>query len=76
MRYLWWISGAMFIGGVMLAVAGAVAGMGPIALLAGFLLAWSAVVKIIVLRIWQKVFQPVSATPRPASTIEWQATRQ
>jgi hypothetical protein len=76
MRYLWWISGAMFIGGVMLAVAGAVAGMGPIALLAGVLLAWSAVVKIIVLRIWQKVFQPVPATPRPAPAIEWQATPQ
>jgi hypothetical protein len=75
MRYLWWISGAMLVGGAVLAVAGAVAGMGPIALLAGVLLVWSAVVKIIVLRIWQKVVQPVPAAP-PTSSARWQAARQ
>jgi hypothetical protein len=40
------------IGGGMLIAGGAVAGLGPIALVSGVLLLWSGIVKAIVLRIW------------------------
>lgn len=53
-RYLWFTSGIMIFFGMGLVAAASIATVGPIALVCGLLLIWSGIVKIIVLRIWQK----------------------
>jgi hypothetical protein len=66
LRYMWIIAAAVLGGGVALAAASALAGLGPIALVCGVLLVWSGVVKVIVLRIWQANLpqDPVDEVPR------------
>ena len=54
MRYLWFTSGIMILVGISLVAAAFMATLGAIALVCGLLLIWSGIVKIIVLRIWQK----------------------
>ncbi|HLL51629.1 MAG TPA: hypothetical protein VK356_13250 [Thermomicrobiales bacterium] len=39
--------------GIVLALGGIAAGMGPIAFVCGVLLLWSGIIKIVVLRIWR-----------------------
>jgi hypothetical protein len=53
-RYLWLTSGVMIVVGVSLAIAASSMSLGPIALVCGLLLLWSGIVKVVVLRIWQK----------------------
>jgi hypothetical protein len=62
MRKLWIVSAIMVAAGLVLASASALAGLGPIALVCGVLLVWSGIIKVIVLRVWQKTL-PLS---RPA----------
>ena len=67
-RYLWFTSTAMIIAGVSLVAAAFFAGQGPIALVCGLLLLWSGVVKVVVLRIWQKTLaNPIRPSQRPVS---------
>ena len=47
--------------GSVLIAGGAVAGLGPIALVCGVLLVWSGIVKAIVLRIWHTTLSTPSA---------------
>ena len=53
MRYLWVIAVAMVIVGLSLLGISVILGSGPIGGIAGTLLLWSGVVKVIVLKIWQ-----------------------
>lgn len=53
MRYLWLITLLMLIAGLSLFAGSLLVGLGPVALIGGVLLAWSAIVKAIVLRIWR-----------------------
>lgn len=52
MRYLWLITLLMLIAGLSLFAGSLLVGLGPVALIGGVLLVWSAIVKAIVLRIW------------------------
>lgn len=64
MKYLWIITAVMLGLGIALMVAGAVGLLGPIALVTGVLLLWSAIVKAIVLRIWRSTLAtPVGVAP-------------
>ena len=54
MRNLWIVSAIMVAAGLVLAIASVSVGLGPIALVCGVLLVWSGIVKVIVLRVWQK----------------------
>lgn len=58
-------------GGAALVMASIVASLGPIPLVAGALLLWSGIVKLIVLRIWQKTLPAPSPAERAtaASTV-------
>ena len=47
------------VAGAVLIAGGAVAGLGPVALVGGVLLLWSGIVKAIVLRIWRTTLTPV-----------------
>jgi hypothetical protein len=51
-RYLWLITLLMLIAGLSLFTGSLLVGLGPVALIGGVLLVWSAIVKVIVLRIW------------------------
>lgn len=68
MKYLWIVTLVMLGLGVALIAAGMAGTLGPIALVAGVLLVWSAIVKVIVLRIWRStLFAPATAAePRPS----------
>jgi hypothetical protein len=73
MKYLWLISTIMLGLGAALIVAGAVGLLGPIALVSGVLLLWSAIVKVIVLRIWRSTLAApaaVESAARPLSARE------
>jgi threonine dehydrogenase-like Zn-dependent dehydrogenase len=63
-RYLWIIAAVMVIAGVALIGTGALLGAGPIGVIAGVLLLWSGVIKVIVLRIWQKTLTLASPSDR------------
>jgi membrane protein implicated in regulation of membrane protease activity len=52
-RYLWMIAAAMVLVGLFLLGSSVVLGSGAIGGIAGTLLVWSGVVKVIVLKIWQ-----------------------
>jgi hypothetical protein len=68
MRYLWIIAGIMIVLGLLLALGSVTAGIGPIALVCGVLLLWSGIVKVIVLRVWQKTLQaPTQIRQGPAA---------
>ncbi len=54
MRYLWATSFIMVAVGLVLVVAGIIGALAPIALVLGLLSLWSGIVKLIVLRIWQR----------------------
>ena len=64
-RYLWLTSGVMIVVGVSLAVAASVMSLGPIPLICGLLLLWSGIVKVVVLRIWQKELTNPSRPDQP-----------
>jgi hypothetical protein len=69
MRYLWIIAIFMIGLGSLLALGSAAAGIGPIALVCGVLLVWSGIVKVIVLRVWQKTLPaPTQTRPGPAAS--------
>jgi hypothetical protein len=68
LRYMWIIAAAALGGGIAIAAAGTVAGLGPIALVCGVLLVWSGIVKVIVLRIWQ-AHLPRGSTDEPPRTL-------
>lgn len=55
MRYLRWTSYAITLAGIALALAAELIGLGDVWLLAGILLAWAGIVKIIVVMIWEHV---------------------
>jgi len=55
----------MFLVGAGLVAASFLAGTGPIALVCGLLLIWSGIVKIIVLRIWQRTLADAIETSQP-----------
>lgn len=55
MHYLRWTSYAITLAGIVLAVVAGMAGLGEVWLLAGILLAWAGIVKIIVVVIWEHV---------------------
>jgi xanthine/uracil permease len=67
LRYLWWVSAFMIVVGLMAVIAGAVA-LGPVALIAGVLLVWAGIVKVIVLRIWQKTIVSGASHHEPAAS--------
>jgi hypothetical protein len=68
MRYLWIIAGIMIVLGLLLALGSVTAGIGPIALVCGVLLVWSGIVKVIVLRVWQKTLHaPTQTRQGPAA---------
>jgi hypothetical protein len=68
MRYLWFIAAIMIGAGVVLALGSLAAGIGPIALVCGVLLVWSGIVKVIVLRVWEKTLRaPAPARHEPVA---------
>lgn len=64
MKKLWFVTNVMVACGVVLALAGATLGLGPVALVCGVLLIWSGVVKVIVLRVWRATLAG-SGPPEP-----------
>ena len=58
------ISTTMVLIGIALVLGGAVAGMGPVALVCGVLLFWSGIVKVVVLRIWRATIDAGPAAER------------
>jgi hypothetical protein len=52
-KHLWLTAGAMTFGGAILALAGLLTALSPVAFVAGVLLFWSGLIKIVVLRIWR-----------------------
>jgi hypothetical protein len=71
MRYLWITSIVMVVCGLAL-VAGKLVGiLDPVALVLGLLTLWSGIVKIIVLRIWQRSLNAavVEAPPPPPARL-------
>lgn len=65
MRYLWITSIAMTAGGAAFAAGGLLGLLEPIAVVFGLLLLWSGIVKLIVLRIWQKSLRAPAAPSAP-----------
>ncbi len=66
MRYLWITSYVMVGCGIALIGGRAVGMLDPIALVLGLLALWSGIVKLVVLRIWQKSLNAaVVETPQP-----------
>jgi hypothetical protein len=57
MRYLWLTSFAMVAIGTLLIAAKAAGYLETVALVAGMLLIWSGIVKVVVLRIWRSSLQ-------------------
>jgi hypothetical protein len=55
MRYLRWLSIAMTVAGVALAVVALSAGLAPVYALSGIMLAWAGVVKVAVVYLWTHV---------------------
>jgi hypothetical protein len=74
MRYLWLISGVIVVGGLALIVAGLTAGVGPVGLIAGVLMVWSGIVKVIVLRIWRSTLASQSSSRRAPELLGTAAT--
>lgn len=68
MRYLWIVSAAMLVGGIVLTLAGLLAISSPIAIVAGALLAWSGIIKVIILRIWRLTLPHAGGSLRAVST--------
>jgi hypothetical protein len=62
MRYLWFTSIAMVGAGAFLIAAYLAGAIEVIALIAGVLLLWSGIVKVIVLRIWRSSLSMPGAT--------------
>ncbi|HEX5499529.1 MAG TPA: hypothetical protein VFX03_09895 [Thermomicrobiales bacterium] len=63
MRYLYFITIAIFVAGVA-ALAAGVLGYGPVWSLAGLLLLWTGLVKIVVVEIWRRIVrQPPEHAP-------------
>ena len=73
MRHLWRTTFAMVGGGAALIAASIVGALGPIPMVAGALLLWSGIVKLIVLRIWRHTLPAPApadqATPAPPVAI-------
>ncbi len=68
-RHLWLITAAMSVVGIAMVFGGVAAGMGPVVLICGVLLSWSAIVKAIVLRIWRATLEsPPVPEPVDAGT--------
>jgi uncharacterized membrane protein HdeD (DUF308 family) len=61
-RYLWFTSGIMIVAGIVFVAAAPMVNLGPISLVCGLLLIWSGIVKIVVLRIWQKTLTNPTGT--------------
>lgn len=73
-KYLWFTSAAMTVGGVVLFLASLSAAVSPIAAVAGVLLFWSGLIKIVVLRIWRTTLAsppiaPDRRLPQSASAV-------
>jgi hypothetical protein len=66
------ITATMVLGGIALVLASLAVGLGPVALVAGVLLLWSAMVKVIVLRIWRVTLAaaPAAEGSRPPARAE------
>ena len=69
-KYLWMTSVAMTIGGVAIVMAGMLSAISPVAFVAGVLLFWSGLVKMVVLRIWRSTLASPPEPPdaRPSAT--------
>jgi hypothetical protein len=62
-RLLGPISLLMMLGGVALVVAGSLCALGSTVILAGLLLTWAGLVKVVVVRLWHGVAAPQRALP-------------
>jgi hypothetical protein len=71
MRYLWATSTIMVAVGVVLIVAGIVGALSPIALVLGLLSLWSGIVKLIVLRVWQRTLNAAVEEGPPSSPVRF-----
>jgi hypothetical protein len=52
-RHLWLITATMIALGALMVLGSQAVGIGPVLLVGGLLLIWSALVKVIVLRVWR-----------------------
>ncbi|MGH2615492.1 MAG: hypothetical protein ACRDJC_09660, partial [Thermomicrobiales bacterium] len=64
-RKLWFITAAMVTFGIALILGSLATGAGPIFLVGGVLLVWSAIVKVIVLRVWSQTLGSPPPQPEP-----------
>lgn len=71
MRYLWATSIIMVAVGLILIVAGLLGTLSPIALVLGLLSLWSGVVKLIVLRIWQRTLNAAVEDGPPSPPVRF-----
>jgi hypothetical protein len=71
MRYLWATSFIMVAVGFVLIGAGVLGLLAPIALLLGLLSLWSGIVKLIVLRIWQRTLNAAVEEGPPAPPVRF-----
>jgi hypothetical protein len=62
-KHLWLTAGAMTFGGAILALAGLLTALSPVAFVAGVLLFWSGLIKIVVLRIWRSTLASPPVPP-------------
>jgi uncharacterized membrane protein YphA (DoxX/SURF4 family) len=71
MRYLWATSFIMVAVGFVLFGAGVLGLLAPIALVLGLLSLWSGIVKLIVLRIWQRTLKAAVEEGPPAPPVRF-----
>lgn len=71
MRYLWISTSVILIAGAVLTVGGLIGALEAIAPVLGLLLLWTGIVKIVVLRIWQRRL----SQPPPALVVNQPDTR-
>jgi hypothetical protein len=71
MRYLWATSFIMVAVGFVLIGAGVLGLLAPIALVLGLLSLWSGIVKLIVLRIWQRTLNAAVEEGPPAPPVRF-----
>lgn len=69
MHRLWSVSLLMVAVGLVLCLAGVALGLGPVWTLAGLLLAWAGLVKLVVVHLWRGVANPERAAHHPADEV-------
>ncbi len=71
MRYLWATSAIMVVVGLVLIIAGVSGALSQIALVLGLLSLWSGIMKLIVLRIWQRSLNAAVEEAPPAPPVRF-----